>query len=246
MNKNIFNILILICATVFCAAQTATDFTSDDCNGTSYNLYSELDAGYVVVFCWVMPCGPCAIGAEYAQNAVQSFNISHPGKVKYYIVDDYANSDCNYLVSWNGSYQLSPDATFSSPLIDMNDYGGSGMPKVVVIGPNKQVYYNGKNNQIDELSIINGINQSLQISTNDQNIINTKESYVFYDNQNKLIQLSENNFNSYKIFSISGELVAKSTVLKDKINVQFLIDGLYIIQFISQEKTYSYRFLKNN
>ena len=26
---------------------------------------------------------------EYAQNGVQSFNISHPGKVKYYIVDDY-------------------------------------------------------------------------------------------------------------------------------------------------------------
>tara|TARA_B000000565_G_C23704915_1_gene347191 strand:+ start:135 stop:875 length:741 start_codon:yes stop_codon:yes gene_type:complete len=246
MNKNIFNILILIFTTVFCTAQTATDFTSDDCNGTSYNLYSELDAGYVVVLCWVMPCGPCALGAEYAQNAVQSFNISHPGKVKYYIVDDYANSDCNYLNSWNTSYQLSPDATFSSPLIDMNDYGGSGMPKVVVIGPNKQVYYNGKNNQIDELSIINGINQSLQISTDVQNISNTKESSVYYDNQNKLIQLSENNFNSYKIFSISGELVAKSTVLKDKINVQFLIDGLYIIQFISQEKTYSYRFLKNN
>ena len=79
--------------------------------------------------------------------------------------------------------------------------------KVVVIGPNKQVYYNGKNNQIDELSIINGINQSLQISTDVQNISNTKESSVYYDNQNKLIQLSENNFNSYKIFSISGELV---------------------------------------
>ena len=119
------------------------------------------------------------------------------------------------------------------------------MPKVVVIGPNKQVYYNGKNNQIDELSIINGINQSLQISTDVQNISTTKGYSVYYDNQNELIQLSENNFNSYKIFSISGELVAfKSTVMKDKINVQFLIDGLYIIQFISQEKTNSYRFLK--
>ena len=178
---------------------------------------------------------------------VQSFNISHPGKIKYYIVDDYANSDCNYLNSWNGSYQLSPDATFSSPLIDMNDYGGIGMPKVVVIGPNKQVYYNGKNNQIDELSIINGINQSLQISTNVQNISNTKESSIYYDNQNKLIQFYENNFNSYKIFSSNGELIDFSnSVLKDKINVQFLIDGLYIIQYISQGKTYSYRFLKNN
>ena len=113
-----------------------------------------------------------------------------------------------------------------------------------MIGPNKQVYYNGKNNQIDELSIINGINQSLQISTDVQNISTTKGYSVYYDNQNELIQLSENNFNSYKIFSISGELVKLSTVMKDKINVQFLIDGLYIIQFISQEKTNSYRFLK--
>ena len=168
--------------------------------GISHNLYSHLD-GHVVVLCWVMLVVLKSFGVRIYWECCSIFYVFTSGKVKYYIVDDYANSDCNYLNSWNGSYQLSPDL-FSSPLIDMNDYGGIGMPKVVVIGPNKQVYYNGKNNQIDELSIINGINQSLQISTDVQNISNTKESSVFYDNQNKLIQLSENSFNSYKIFSI--------------------------------------------
>ena len=129
----------------FSVAQTATDFTVDDCNGTSNNLYSELDAGNVIVLCWVMPCGPCATGAGYAQDAAQSFASSHPGIVKFYLVDDFANSDCSYLNGWAGSYQLYPESSFSNSIISMNDYGGPGMPKVVVIGPDKQVYYNVKN-----------------------------------------------------------------------------------------------------
>ena len=86
MNKNIFNTLILIFATVFCNAQTATDFTADDCNGTTHNLYSELDAGNVVVLCWVI-----VVLASAWLNIQNRYNLLtfHPGKVKYYIVDDY-------------------------------------------------------------------------------------------------------------------------------------------------------------
>jgi hypothetical protein len=38
----------------------ATDFTTDDCNGITHNLFDSLDAGNVIVISWVMPCGPCA------------------------------------------------------------------------------------------------------------------------------------------------------------------------------------------
>lgn len=34
---------------------TATDFTVNDCGGTSHNLFTELDAGKVIVLCWPMP-----------------------------------------------------------------------------------------------------------------------------------------------------------------------------------------------
>ena len=68
---------------------------------------------------WLYCVGSCLWSLRDWWNTfirmLQSFNVTHPGKVKYYIVDDYANSDCNYLNSWNGSYQLSPDATFSNP-----------------------------------------------------------------------------------------------------------------------------------
>ncbi len=246
MNKNIFDTLILFLISVVSYSQVSTDFTSYDCGGISHNLYSHLDNGHVVVICWVMPCGPCASGAEHAQNAVQSFDGTHPGLVKYFIVDDFANSDCNFLTAWNGSYQLFPDATFSNPSINMNDYGGIGMPKVVVIGPNKQVYYNGKNNEITQAAIIDGINQSLQVSNNLENNELNQESSFFYDNQNKLIQFYDTKIINYKIFSSNGELVDFSNSSNSVIDVKYLSRGLYIIKYNIKEKVFTRRFTVRN
>ena len=61
MNKNIFNTLILIFATVFFVTQTQLILLWMTVM-EQHNLYSELDDGNVVVLCWVMPCGPCALG----------------------------------------------------------------------------------------------------------------------------------------------------------------------------------------
>lgn len=45
---------ILFSAVIF--SQTiATDFSVDDCSGNFVNLFTELDAGKVVVIAWVMP-----------------------------------------------------------------------------------------------------------------------------------------------------------------------------------------------
>ena len=84
-------IIIAILTTLgFAYAQTnATDFTTDDCNGTSHTLFDELDDDKVIVIAWVMPCTPCATYAGYASNAVQSFATSHPGRVKYYLASKY-------------------------------------------------------------------------------------------------------------------------------------------------------------
>ena len=41
------------------AQTTATDFTANDCGGTSHTLFTELNAGNVIVITWVMPCSSC-------------------------------------------------------------------------------------------------------------------------------------------------------------------------------------------
>ena len=51
----------------------ATDFTTDDCNGVTHNLFDSLDAGNVIVIAWAMPCFSCIAPSLSAYSAVQSF-----------------------------------------------------------------------------------------------------------------------------------------------------------------------------
>ena len=115
-------------------AQTATDFTANDCDGTSHNLFTELNSGKVIVICWVMPCSACKGPALTTQNVVNSYLTSHPHTVYMYMCDDYANTTCTSLDSWRNNNGITSATLFSDAAINMADYGGNGMPKIVVIG----------------------------------------------------------------------------------------------------------------
>src|SRR6185436_4860235 len=108
-----------------------------------HDLFAELDAGKVIVICWVMPCPACVNPALTTHNIVQTYQSTNPYKVIMYLVDDFANTTCTSLETWQNNTGV-PDATpFSNSAINMNDYGGPGMPKIVVIGgPNHTVFYN--------------------------------------------------------------------------------------------------------
>lgn len=123
--------------------QTAVNFTVNDCNSTSTDLFTELNAGKVVVITWVMPCGACIGVASSVNTVVAGYASSNPGKVLYYLVDDYANTNCSTLSSWASTNSVSPDATFSNSAVKMSDYGSAGMQKTVVLGgTNHTVFYN--------------------------------------------------------------------------------------------------------
>ena len=100
------SLLVLFVANVSFAQTTATDFTTNDCNGVSHNLFNELDNGDVIVIAWVMPCSPCATYSLPAYSAVQSFASSHPGRVHFYMADDYANTSCTSLSSCGNNYNM--------------------------------------------------------------------------------------------------------------------------------------------
>lgn len=124
-------------------AQTAVDFTTDDCDGVTHHLFSELDAGKVVVIAWVMPCATCITDPVNAKSIVDSYASSHPGKILYYLADDYANTQCATLNNWANNYGLGGVPTFSDVALNMGDYGQAGMPKIVVLaGYDHQVYFN--------------------------------------------------------------------------------------------------------
>ena len=192
-------------------AQTAVDFTANDCDGNSHNLFSELNSGKVIVLCWVMPCGACTGGSLTTLNVVNSYAATNPNTVYMYIVDDYANTSCASLDGWRNHEGLGAAKSFSDASINMADYQSTGMPKVVVIaGGSHTVFYNA-NNVISASDLQTAINSALQIiGINEQNTLATSLSVSPNPSHGKselIVTLTENAQVEVTLFNMQGKLV---------------------------------------
>jgi hypothetical protein len=125
----------------------APQIITNDCSGISHDLYGKLNDGKIIVIGWTMPCLTCAAPLLSVHNAVLNFMVSHPGKVEYWVADDFANTPCSSIISWCQNNGITNATYFSSSQINMNDFGSYGMPKVVVVGCfNGSIHYNVDNN----------------------------------------------------------------------------------------------------
>jgi predicted secreted protein len=161
MKQTIFILTIFLASLGAFSQTTATNFNCNDCSGVNHDLFSELGSGKVIVLCWVMPCSSCIPGTLTSYNVVHSFDAAYPGRVKIYIVDDYANTSCTSLNGWCNSNGFPNSTKFSNATIRMTDYGTAGMPKVVVVGNyNHKIYYNA-NNTVNAASLNTAIANAL-------------------------------------------------------------------------------------
>lgn len=195
----------------FCQT-TATDFTANDCAGASHNLFSELDAGKIIVIAWVMPCGSCGAPALAAFNAVKSFDSSHPGRVSFYLVDDYANTSCATLTSWGNNNSMSSATKFSDATISMSDYGVDGMPKIVVLGGTDHAIAYNKNSGVTTSNVQSAINSLLLANNIDKLTLNTdSQTKVFPNPADKTIQVlfkeKVNEKVKFELINLDGSLV---------------------------------------
>lgn len=153
MIKKLTLSLLLIWLTISMQAQYATNFICNDCTGTSHNLFDELNAGKVVVLCWVMPCASCILPSLTTHSIVKGYETTNPGQVVMYIADDYANTNCTSLTGWVTNNGMGDATVFSNASIKMSDYGSAGMPKVVVVADYDHAVFFNANNSVngDEL-----------------------------------------------------------------------------------------------
>jgi len=160
MKKTLLSLLILISAISANGQTIAPDFTANDCNGIPHNLYTELNSGKVIVLNWVMPCAACIAPSVAAYNVVQGYASPN---VLYYLIDDFGNTSCSSLSNWADNNNIGSNrTTFSTSAIVENNYGGTGMPHVMVIGPDHVIYYNGFNGTAGNITAIqNAINTAL-------------------------------------------------------------------------------------
>ena len=219
----------------------ATDFTALDCDGVSHHLFSELDSGKVIVIAWVMPCGPCGSIALDAYTASLGYANSNPGRVEFYLVDDFANTDCASLFAWADNFGMGNCKRFSNPSIDMGDYGQIGMPKIVVLGGSGHyVYFNENSSSQNINSAIDLALTGAAVTTS----INNKEEIISfhcypnpangvfkinYSFKNKIdweIEL----YNSIGEKILGEQLIPESLHGECSINTRNLPNGVYLVR----------------
>lgn len=120
----------------------AMDFTADDCGGFSHNLFSELDAGNVILMEFIMfNCTPCITARQALQPMFEAFNASHPGKFQIYTIGWTNNMTCAQMQTWMEKHAFLNH--FFPGNGDLTDYfGGMGMPTIALVaGKDHKVLY---------------------------------------------------------------------------------------------------------
>ncbi len=233
---------------------TATDFTINDCSGVSHHLFGELDGGKIIVAVFVMPCSGCMIPAIDAQNVVQSFATSHPGRVEMYLVDDDGLTTCTELNSWRNSNGLHIMPTFSDPAFVQTQYGTPGMPKVVVLGGTDHKVYDNQNNTFDMEQLRNGINAALGIPSSTRSVAKSNSGFSISPNPATSSAVATVNIVSdqtarFSFVDKAGRIVkTKSAQLTKGVNaisleLSGLPQGEYIVRLITGNETAEARLL---
>jgi hypothetical protein len=252
--KALIVLLLIFSALNISNAQLATDFNCKDCGGTNHELFTELDAGKIVVLCWVMPCSSCLGPSLTTYNVVESYKTTYPDKVFMYLCDDYANTVCTSLNSWATGNNMANSIRFSNTAIKMSDYGTAGMPKIVVLGSTAHKVYYNINNSVNITDLQNAIETAIsETSTeiienqNDDFIINifpNPSNSVSYLNVNlktaSKTEISVFNQTGQKITEIyNGELAAGKNSFE--MNTSEFESGIY---FVNVKYTDNYKTIK--
>ncbi|MSQ79510.1 MAG: T9SS type A sorting domain-containing protein [Flavobacteriaceae bacterium] len=141
MTKTIFLSLALMFVCTISKAQTVMQLKGVDCNGNSHDLMADLDAGKAVILHFFMPsCGSCPPPAQKIQKMAKNILAKYPGMITAYALPFQNSTTCTYTSTWVSSNNLSLYAPFDSGAAQVANYGGFGMPTVVLLG--------GKNHRV--------------------------------------------------------------------------------------------------
>jgi hypothetical protein len=143
ISTSLSTILFLVFFSLQAFSQTtAMDFTQDECEGNPHHLYTELDAGKVVILEYVMlNCAPCILGTQALESITKPYQSSHPGRVQIYSFGFLNSYTCEQITAWKNDQEFS-HAVFNNGEEQVAYYGGMGMPTIVVVGTNEhKVFY---------------------------------------------------------------------------------------------------------
>ncbi len=252
MKRIVLHLLAVLLLSLGATAQTtATNFIADDCDGNSHNLFAELNSGKVIVIAWVMPCAGCLPASQTAYEIVQLFAVTHPGQVRMYVADDYANTPCSTIDTWVFANAMDSVTTFSDSALDMTAYGGVGMPKIIVLGGgfNHTVYFNENNIPADDSTgIHNAIDSALADITGLAADLSQQHSSTLFPNPANdqvvlTVHAEQAGQAQVQVFNVLGETVLEMRCVfvpgenRFTLNVNALSGGTYFVKVNDGEKS---------
>ncbi len=249
-------ILLLLSALFFTFglnAQTAVNFNCNDCSAVNHDLFTELDAGNVIVICWVMPCSSCIGPAIACSTSVDNYATQNQGRVKFYLCDDSGNTPCSTLGLWASTNGMHPTVIFSNSAISMTDYGLPGMPKIVVLaGTSHSIFFSNEgpliignfNLAVDAALAATSVNEN-SISVSEINLFpnpsNTNSSILNYN-------LTQSADVTIAIYSSLGEQVSAVNYGNEgtgkhevALELSSLSNGIYFVKLIAGEESQTLR-----
>lgn len=159
-----------------------------------------------------------------------------------YLVDDYANTNCNSLKSWGNNQGITDVTCFSNSAIKMSDYGSNGMPKVVVVGDASHTVYYNANNSVNGTALQSAINTAIAATLTgmdkSREPFSATEFFPNPSNESSSLAFDLQNPSSIslKVISNMGEVVQELSYMnlpqgrnQVEINTSGLSNGIYFV-----------------
>jgi len=225
-------LLPLLCAaSIGAQAQTtALDFTSNDCAGAPHTLFTELEAGDVVILELVMMgCQPCVTAAQSLTANVLP-NVSEPSRVKLYSIGFTNSINCTQMNSWKSTNGFT-HTVFAGMSAQTTHYGGMGMPTIAVVGGNGHaVYYTalGHSNS-DNPAIIAAIEEALAGGVGIEE--NTTTAVAIHPNPvEEVLNFDRAAWTQARVLDVQGREVMNVKLITGKLDMTALQPGVYVLQ----------------
>lgn len=108
-------------------------------NGQEVALWNILDSGYVIIHEYFMiDCRPCITAGKGLEKVVGSLKEKYPGRVLYYQTVYENKSTAKQALKWVKENKFNPDGVFINGAEEVANYGGMGMPTIVVLGDGRR------------------------------------------------------------------------------------------------------------
>lgn len=211
-------------------AQNALDFTASDCAGMEHTLFAELEAGNAVILEFVMMgCQPCIDACSSITNNVLP-NTADPSRVKFYSIGFTNSITCAQMNNWKSTNGFS-HTVFAGMSAQTTNYGGMGMPTLVVLGGGTAHTVNYDelgHSDSDNPAIIAAINDALASGNSIAESPMTTVG-VSPNPTTDVLTISGDTWTNARVLDIQGREVLNARLVNSKLEVNGLGSGAYVL-----------------